>query len=148
MRQIADRKRFFGGFVVDSYIEASPRRYDAEPTDLQRPPLQPRPGHASAKKPLGKVFRGGRDPQTSKCQVHLRTTVRLPGMFTYKVSLRRRGDARLMIFMYDLGEGAKNKSHSVGSVRLARRFRFIVAGGIDEGHSRIACACENTVTDG
>ena len=50
MRQTAHRSRFFGDLVVDSYIELSLRRYGAEPADPQGPPVQPRPGHASAKK--------------------------------------------------------------------------------------------------
>lgn len=64
-RQTAHRRGFFfGDFVVEFYIEASSRPYGAEPTGPQQPPLQPRPGHASAKKPRGKAVRGGKYPQT------------------------------------------------------------------------------------
>ena len=53
------------------YVEASPRRYGAEPAGPKLQPLQP--GHASAKKPRGKAVRGGRDPQTSVFQVRPRS---------------------------------------------------------------------------
>ena len=46
MRQTAHRREISGNVHVDSYMEASPWRCGSDLADPQRPPLQPRPGHA------------------------------------------------------------------------------------------------------
>ena len=57
MCQNAHREVVFGDLVVDLDIKAPRRRYAAERADPRRRPLQARQGHASAKKPRGKVVR-------------------------------------------------------------------------------------------